>query len=185
MNVLLYTLWCTSHIDQHYIEKLAALRKQYPGNVDSNIQGIPSVADTCWLVSDDYINLYSKQWKIPLVVSYQFNSATVSIINRSYGKFKADVRLTNNIRSKDKDYTNSGYTRGHMANAGTYSYTTKYIRSHEFLPNLNNHAISFTHCIGDFKSSLHAYISTYLYSNMAPQTEPFNSMYRTSYNRNF
>ena len=112
-----YTLCLEQNLD-------AALKMHYPGDANT-IRGIPTAAKPCWLVSDDYVNLYSTAWKIPLVVSYKFNDGKGSTLERP-SKFKQDVRLMDKYRSSHNDYKDSGgYSRGHVANAGTcYMYAS-------------------------------------------------------------
>ena len=116
LHALTYVLLVTYNL---YLEQNldAALKNHYPSY--ASIQRILNHQNTeaCWLVSNDYVNLYSTKWKIPLVVSYKFNNGQGSTMTRP-NRFKQDVRLVAH-RSMHNDYLNSGYDRGHMATAGT------------------------------------------------------------------
>ena len=118
LHTLFSACGCTALYMRYYLEQKldAALKLHYPGDANS-MQGIPTAAKACWLVSDDYVNLYSTAWKIPLVVSYKFNDGKGSTVERPK-KFKQDVRMIDKYCSSHNDYTDSGYSRGQIANAG-------------------------------------------------------------------
>ena len=93
---------------------LDVLSPYFP-DVDTN--KIPSQAKASWLVSDGYANLYSPVWKIPLLTAYELQPPKQDSTERPK-KFPADPRVHSQHQAgKMKQY--GGYTRGHMATAGT------------------------------------------------------------------
>ncbi|MCX8014421.1 MAG: DNA/RNA non-specific endonuclease, partial [candidate division WOR-3 bacterium] len=92
-----------------------------------------------------FIINYNDKWKIPDWVAYQLDTFELKgTVSRQAGKFKPDSSLPVGMRAELIDYENSGYDRGHMAPAG------------------------------DFKRSRAAMLTTFLLSNICPQTPELN-----------
>ena len=104
------------------------LKKHFPGNADTS--AIDKDAKACWLVSDGYVNLYSTEWRIPLLVAYRFQKHN-NLTNPRTDKWREDVRLKTDDREILEDYKNQikervcrkdmatvSYDKGHFAPAG-------------------------------------------------------------------
>ncbi len=87
---------------------------------------------------------YNNQWKIPYWVAYKLDTLDLKGKIIRQGRFQPDSELPVGFRAEPIDYEHSGYDRGHMAPAG------------------------------DFKRSPEAMKTTFLLSNIAPQTPALN-----------
>jgi endonuclease G len=87
---------------------------------------------------------HNNQWKIPYWVAYELDTLDLMGTTERQGQFKPDPQLPIGSRAELSDYEKSGYDRGHMAPAA------------------------------DFKRSKEAMTSTFLLSNMSPQTPELN-----------
>lgn len=97
------------------------------------------------LCRDGYATGYSYQYKIPLWTAYYITSESVHGVNvKRQDKFKEDTEIPAQYRSTAKDYSRSGYDRGHQAGSATIDYSEE------------------------------ANAETFLYSNMTPQIAGFN-----------
>lgn len=71
--------------------------------------------ETKLLCNTEFATLYIPILKVPMY-SYEH------VVNKNnvarQGSFKVDKRLDNDVQSTNKDYTNSGYDRGHLAPSG-------------------------------------------------------------------
>ncbi|AZV46886.1 hypothetical protein C3L23_06240 [Nautilia sp. PV-1] len=88
---------------------------------------------------------YSCKYKYPLVVSYTLKGDLVKKkISRKGLRFRPDYNLPAKCRSYSKDYSKTGYDRGHLASNASFDYDRK-IQKETFLmsniapqkPNLN------------------------------------------------
>ncbi len=75
-----------------------------------------------YLTNTGYIAAYSNIYKTPVWVAYKISGSAPYSYNRRKGRFLLDSRVTLPVRHKD--YTNSGFSRGHMAPA--YGIHTRY-----------------------------------------------------------
>lgn len=87
---------------------------------------------------------HNDTWKIPYWVAYYLTSSDLKGNTKRTNDFRPDVELPTGFRAELIDYEKSGYDRGHMAPAA------------------------------DFKRSKDAMSTTFLLSNMAPQTPQLN-----------
>lgn len=87
---------------------------------------------------------HNDDWKIPYWVGYYLSSSNLQGNTIRTNDFRPDPQLTIGYRSELKDYRNSGYDRGHNAPAAA------------------------------FKRSRDAMSTTFLLSNMSPQTPKLN-----------
>lgn len=61
-------------------------------------------------------------------VSYTLDGTKVNSVNiKKRSKFYTEKNLPNQYRSHNKDYTNSGYDRGHLANDASFDYDEKVV----------------------------------------------------------
>lgn len=90
-----------------------------------------------------FIN-HNDKWKIPYWVGYYLSDSNLVGDAPRLKHFRSDPDLPDSCRAKDKDYTKSGYDRGHMAPAAC------------------------------FKRSTEAMRATFVLSNAAPQTDSLN-----------
>lgn len=72
-------------------------------------------AQTIELCNTEYATLYSPQIKTPM---FSYEHITDNNQVKRQGTFKTDTRLPSYAQSTNKDYTNSGYDRGHIAPSG-------------------------------------------------------------------
>ncbi len=97
------------------------------------------------LLNKDYFIIdYCDTWKIPYWVAYYLTNKDLQGEVKRQGQFRPDPQLLVNSRAELVDYDKSGFDRGHMAPAA------------------------------DFKRSVAAMKTTFLLSNMAPQTPALN-----------
>ncbi len=87
---------------------------------------------------------HNDDWKIPYWVAYYLSSSNLQGNAKRTNDFRSDTQLSIGSRSKLEDYRNSGYDRGHNAPAAA------------------------------FKRSRAAMSTTFLLSNMSPQTPRLN-----------
>jgi len=90
-----------------------------------------------------YFNNYCDDYRTPFWVAYRLDRTNMDGDAERVG-FRQDREIPEEYRSKDDDYRNSGWSRGHLAPAETFS------RSEE------------------------AIASTFLFSNMSPQNQSCN-----------
>jgi endonuclease G, mitochondrial len=109
------------------------------------VYGMPQPADQV-LCREGYAAGYSYTYKIPLWVTYRITREQILTTgsDRKGISFRQDKTIPTDFRSKNSDYLNSGYDRGHMA------------------PNASM----------DF--SVNAQRESFLFSNIAPQLPDFN-----------
>lgn len=91
-----------------------------------------------------FIINHNDDWKIPYWVAYYLSSSNLQANTERTDDFRPDPELKINYRSELRDYQNSGYDRGHNAPAAA------------------------------FKRSIEAMSTTFLLSNMSPQTPKLN-----------
>ena len=91
-----------------------------------------------------FVICYDRNWKVAKWVGYHLNESKLRGSTDRTDDFRPDQELPPVTRSNLSDYRNSGFDRGHMAPAGAFK------RSHE------------------------AMSTTFLLSNMAPQTARLN-----------
>ncbi len=70
---------------------------------------------------------YSCKWKIPKVVVYQVDGGLIGKYNlsRKRLRFRPDYQLSAKCRSYPKDYSHTGYDRGHLAPNAIFDYDRK------------------------------------------------------------
>lgn len=103
------------------------------------------IGDTGTILNKKYFIInHNNEWKIPYWVAYKLDSIDLKGEIRRQGRFRPDPDLPVGYRAELKDYESSGYDRGHMAPAA------------------------------DFKRSKEALTTTFLLSNMCPQTSELN-----------
>lgn len=71
--------------------------------------------DLVVLPSKGYVSIYSTKTRTPLLVAYRIEPGEKFEYRRRKGRFLMDPRVSNPVRHKD--YTHSGFSRGHMAPA--------------------------------------------------------------------
>ncbi|MDA2937082.1 DNA/RNA non-specific endonuclease [Acidobacteria bacterium AH-259-A15] len=91
-----------------------------------------------------FVICHNDEWKIPYWVGYYLSKENLTGSVRRTNDFRPDPELQSSERAELTDYRNSGYDRGHMAPAAA------------------------------FKRSRTAMSTTFLLSNMAPQTATLN-----------
>lgn len=96
------------------------------------------------LTNRAYMVGYSESHRCPVWVAYRFDKAPIKKDYERHPRFMVDERTTSKV--EHRDYTNSGYDRGHMAPS-----------------------YGIAECFGD-----DAMMETYLMSNIAPQTPKLN-----------
>lgn len=71
---------------------------------------------------------YDYEAKGAKYVSYTLDGTLVNAVNiKKRSKFYTEKNLPNEYRSHNKDYTNSGYDRGHLANDASFDYDEKVV----------------------------------------------------------
>lgn len=71
---------------------------------------------------------YDYDMKGAKYVSYTLDGSLVNAVNvKKRSKFYTEKNLPNQYRSHNKDYTNSGYDRGHLANDASFDYDEKVV----------------------------------------------------------
>lgn len=106
--------------------------------------GIASIVDRKLDKEYFYVN-HNNDWKIPYWVAHHLTAEDLEGDAKSKGiKFKSDKEIPSGRRAEYKDYTHSGYDRGHLAPAA------------------------------DFKRSREAIKATFVLSNASPQFHGFN-----------
>lgn len=118
----------------------------YETVIDSpNVQyGVACLVDTLLDKNYFFIN-YNCDWKVAYWVAYYLTAEDLEGTATGNKSFVVDWDLPPYARSKNGDYTNSGYQRGHLAPAAA------------------------------FKRSIEARNSTFIYSNASPQHRKFNN----------
>lgn len=77
---------------------------------------IPTKETTLNVCHTNYLSEYSIKYKIPIVVNWTITKDELSNCNKRKGTFHRDLLLEGEDASP-KDYTNSGYDRGHLSPA--------------------------------------------------------------------
>ena len=80
---------------------------------------------------------YDYKLKGAKYVSYKLNGSLVNKTNlKKRSSFYTEKTLPNKYRSKNKDYTKSGYDRGHLANDASFDYDKKVVRKTYTMANI-------------------------------------------------
>jgi endonuclease G len=74
------------------------------------------------LCRNSYLSVYDTSAKVPFYTSYFSSSKTAAGCAVRSNKFEADLALPKNLRVHPKDYTGSGFDRGHVVPDGDMSY---------------------------------------------------------------
>ena len=76
-----------------------------------------------------YTICYDYKVKGAKYVSYTLDSSKVNAINiKKCASFYTEKNLKKKYRSHTKDYTHTGYDRGHLANDASFDYSKKVVR---------------------------------------------------------
>jgi len=98
-------------------EKLAEIRKDHCPHGLPVVTPHPTYGPTRILDYKGYVVELSMQDKIPLWVCEQVTSEDIEGEARRMSSFKQDRILSTHLQGTHKDYTNSGYARGHLSAA--------------------------------------------------------------------
>jgi endonuclease G len=80
---------------------------------------------------------YSYKYKGPLAVWYELDGTLVNKINiKDRPKFYSEKNIPVRYRSKYKDYTHSGFDRGHLAPDASFDYDQKILRKTYSMANI-------------------------------------------------
>lgn len=80
---------------------------------------------------------YDYKLKGAKYVSYKLDGSLVNKTNlKKRSRFYSEKTLPNKYRSKNKDYTKSGYDRGHLANDASFDYDKKVVRKTYTMANI-------------------------------------------------
>lgn len=85
---------------------------------------------------------YDRERKVPVWVAERLKSLKTNstqsnqIAKRAFSRFNADPMVPAQFSSSNKDYWNSGWSRGHMAAAGNYKHCQKSMNDTFFLTNI-------------------------------------------------
>ena len=80
---------------------------------------------------------YSYKYKGALFVAYELDGNLVNKKNiKKRPRFYSEKNIPIKYRSKSKDYTKSGYDRGHLANDGSFDYDIKALRKTYSMANI-------------------------------------------------
>lgn len=82
-----------------------------------------------------YTVSYDADFKTPQWVAWQLTSEKANGSTPRYNKFKADPEVIG-AKAYPKDYTNSGYDRGHMAPAGDMKWSEEAMRESFYMTNI-------------------------------------------------
>jgi endonuclease G len=109
--------------------------------------GIPGTCSTCQILyREGYVACNDTSKKDPLWVSYHLTAAYLTGAIKRTNKFIADPDLQPGQRAENKDYSKSGYDKGHMCPAADQSRNPTTMKECFYLsnmcpqwPNLNRH----------------------------------------------
>ena len=96
----------------------------FPEDNTSYVENYPDGFDKTELCSNNFAVLYSKKTKTPLIVVENLTQKSIAEgkdIHRSNYPFFSDPRLQKKFSSNTKDFSHSGYDRGHMFSSGDAS----------------------------------------------------------------
>jgi len=80
---------------------------------------------------------YNYKMKGAKYVSYTLDGNKVNVINiKKRNSFYTEKNLPKKYRSHNKDYTHSGYDRGHLANDASFDYSKKVVRKTYSMANI-------------------------------------------------
>ena len=80
---------------------------------------------------------YDYKVKGATYVAYTLDGSLVNAVNiKKRSKFYTEKNLPNQYRSHNKDYTHSGYDRGHLANDASFDYDEKVVRKTYTMANI-------------------------------------------------
>ena len=80
---------------------------------------------------------YDYKLKGAKYVAYTLDGAKVNAVNiKKRNSFYTEKNLPNKYRSHNKDYTHSGYDRGHLANDASFDYDKKVVRKTYTMANI-------------------------------------------------
>ena len=80
---------------------------------------------------------YDYKMKGAKYVSYTLDGNKVNVINiKKRNSFYTEKNLPKKYRSHNKDYTHSGYDRGHLANDASFDYSKKVVRKTYSMANI-------------------------------------------------
>jgi endonuclease G len=103
------------------ITPIASIAIQTSTKIESNFNcsnfleyGIPGSTNQ-YLCRDGYAVGYSYMYKQPLWVAYELTGKSVTRKIKRHDDFQPDLQIPKKYRAEKKDYSRSGYDRGHMA----------------------------------------------------------------------
>lgn len=89
------------------------------------------------IVEHDYYTLsYNEEYEVPEWVSYKLTAASLRQPNVKRAKRFTQDYAVSTKSAKHKDYSHSGYTRGHMAPAGDMAFSTDAMKQTFFMSNM-------------------------------------------------
>ena len=84
-----------------------------------------------------YTICYDYKMKGALYVAYTLDGKLVNAVNvKKRSSFYTEKNLPKKYRSHTKDYTHSGYDRGHLANDASFDYSAKVVRKTYTMANI-------------------------------------------------
>ena len=84
-----------------------------------------------------YTICYDYKMKGAKYVAYTLNGSLVNAVNvKKRSSFYTEKNLPKKYRSHTKDYTHSGYDRGHLANDASFDYDPKIVRKTYTMANI-------------------------------------------------
>lgn len=98
-------------------------------------QGTPNNSDQI-LCRDGYAAGYNYQNKVSNWVAYHITQDTVNAFYKRSNSFRTDTELPADFRATSRDYTKTGYDRGHLAPSGTMDFSQESMQQSFLMSNM-------------------------------------------------
>ncbi|WP_299019997.1 DNA/RNA non-specific endonuclease [uncultured Photobacterium sp.] len=98
-------------------------------------QGTPSASDQI-LCRDGYAAGYNYQNKVSDWVAYHITKESVNAFYERSNRFRSDTEVPSSFRVTSRDYSKTGYDRGHLAPSGAMDFTQQSMQQSFLMTNM-------------------------------------------------